>query len=126
MERERSELNGRTYWGRRPDELAALCAADARAAGLVLILRPDTPVIPMEDCPFHNYTPVLTERTTWADIGSFMRRLGNVGCGWVNLRFSIRVSGAAIVRYEAKPDGAPLPLGGIPGANGGFDGRRVH
>lgn len=120
-ERERDQ---RSYWGNRPAKLAVACVEHAKSHGLELVLRPDTPVIPMEDFPFDRYTPVLTGRTTWADIDSFVRRLGDVGCGWVNLRFAIESDGRAIVRYEAKPAGEPLPDGGIPGSNGGFDCRR--
>jgi hypothetical protein len=105
----------------RPDELAASCVMAARAAGLALVVRPETPVIPMEGFPFHRYTPVLAERTSWADIEAFVRRLGDIGCGWVNLRFSLAEDGSAVVRYEAKPDGGPLPDGGRPAINGGFD-----
>ncbi len=90
-----------------------------------LVLRPDTPVIPDEGFPFDHYAPVLAERATWADIEGLVRRLGDVGCGWVNLRFAIDSNGVAVVRYEAKPDGEPLPDGGIPACNGGFDCRQL-
>lgn len=107
-------------------ELAAACVESAAEEGLALILTPNTPVIPDEDFPFHNCTPVLTERTRWGDIEGFMRRLGDVGCSWVNLRFSMTEHGEAVIRYEALPDGEPLPEGRIAVANGGFDGiRRV-
>lgn len=124
MSRRRVEADGRVYWGARPDELAATCVESAAQQGLTLILRPDTPVTPMEGFPFDAYTPVLTERTTWGNIEGFFRHLGDVGCGWVNLRFSLNERGDAVVRYEAKPDGVRLPDGGIPGANGGFSGVR--
>jgi hypothetical protein len=68
---------------------------------------------------------VLTERSTWASVESFVRYLGDVGCAWVNLRFAIERDGTAKVRYEAKPDGEPLADGGIPACNGGFDCRRL-
>ena len=117
--------DGRTYWGNRPDELAALCIAQAAGQGFALVLRPDTPVIPDERFPFEAYRPVLTEAGTWSEIDALARYWGDVGCGWVNLRFSIDDHGRATVRFEAKPDGEPLPGGGIPAFNGGFDGHRL-
>jgi hypothetical protein len=121
MTRRAPGADGRTYWGGRPDELAAHCVEHAATHGLALVLQPDTPVVPDETFPFDAYDPVLTESTTWSEIETFVRNLGDVGCGWVNLRFAIEADGSAMVRYEAKPDGEPLPDGGIPGCNGGFD-----
>ena len=86
-----------------PDELAEICVQQAARDGYALSLRPDTPVIPDQLAPW------LTERTTWADIEGLRRRLADVGCTWVNLRFSLDPRGA-IVRYEARPDrAAPRP-----------------
>lgn len=39
----------------------------------------------------------------------------------MNLRFSLDEQGQALVRYEAKPEGEPLPDGRLPMLNGGFD-----
>jgi hypothetical protein len=111
--------DGRTYWGSRPDELAAVCVQQAARDGFALALHPDTPVVPDE------FFTWLVERTTWADIEGLVRRLGDVGCAWVNLRFAFQDDGTALVRYEAKPDGEPLPNGGIPACNGGFDTNRL-
>jgi hypothetical protein len=107
--------DGRTYSGSRPDECAARCVEQAAEDGFALALQPDTPVIPDES---HTW---LVERTTWADIEGLVRRLGDVGCPWVNLRFALQDDGTALVRYEGKPGGEPLPDGGIPACNGGFD-----
>jgi hypothetical protein len=119
------EPDGRTYLSGRPQELALRSVAHAATHAQSLVLRPDTPVIPDEGFPFDTYVPVLSERTTWQDVEAFVRRLGDVGCNWVNLRFTIDGDGAALVRYEAKPDGVPLPDGGIPAINGGFDCHRL-
>jgi len=83
--------------------------------GRTLILRPDPPAV--ADAA----VPGLTETTTWSDVEGLFRALGDVGCGWANLRFSLGPDGEAVVGYEAKPDGKPLPGRGIPAANGGFD-----
>jgi hypothetical protein len=115
---ERAE-DGRIYWGRRPDELAAICVMDAEEHGFALELRPETPVVPDERFTW------LVECTTWADIEGLVRRLGDVGCAWVNLRFALADDGTAVVRYEAMPCGEPLPDGGIPACNGGFDCHRL-
>jgi hypothetical protein len=125
MTRRTPGADGRTYWGSRPDELAADCVEHAATHGFLLVLQSDTPVVPDEAFPFHRYDPVLTESTTWSEIQTFVRYLGDVGCGWVNLRFAIETNGTATVRYEAKPDGQPLPDGGIPACNGGFDCQRL-
>jgi hypothetical protein len=99
--------------------------AQAARDGFALVIRPDTPVFPDEKFPFESYHPLLTERRTWSEIETLARYWGDVGCGWVNLRFAIDDAGNAVVRYEAKPDGEPLPDGGIPGFNGGFDTRQL-
>lgn len=101
-----------------PDQLAAVCVEQAAEDGFTLELHPDTPVFPDEQ-----FTG-LAERTTWAGIETLVRHLGDVGCAWVNLRFALDETGAALVRYEAKPDGEPLPDGRIPACNGGFDRHR--
>src|SRR6185295_6882268 len=52
MTRRAPEADGRTYWGSRPDELAAHCAEHAATHGFRLVLQPDTPVVPDERFPF--------------------------------------------------------------------------
>jgi hypothetical protein len=111
--------DGRIFLGYRPDEFAAICVKQATEDGFTLELKPDTPVFPDEQFTW------LTERTTWAGIETLVRHLGDVGCRWVNLRFGLDDAGAALVRYEAKPDGEPLPDAGIPACNGGFDSHRL-
>jgi hypothetical protein len=119
----RHERSGhrRAHRGQRPEELAALCVQHAAAHGIPLVLRPDTPVIPDGAFPFDRYSPSLTEPGTWSDIDRLVRRLGATGCTWVNLWFSVEDDGRAVVRFEAKPDGDPLPGGGIPVCTGSFD-----
>jgi hypothetical protein len=104
--------------GRKLGEIVAELA-QTRDQGSI-VLRADTPVLPAEGFPFHAFIPRLTERTRWADIEAFVLRLGDVGCAWVNLRFSVTDDGSAVVHYEAKPGGTPLPSGSIPGLHGGF------
>ena len=101
-----------------PHELAALCIEDAAREGFTLALTPETPVIPHEDFPW------LTERGTWGEIDALSRHWTAIGCTWVNLRFAIE-DGRTKIRYEAKPDGQPLPWGGPPSFNGGFDLHRI-
>jgi hypothetical protein len=119
------EPNGQPLLGSRPDDLAARCIEHATEHGFALALHPDTPVIPDEGFPFGHNAPVLTERATWAAIEGLVRRLGDVGCSWVNLRFAMDSGGRAVVRYEAKPDAEPLAHGSIPALNGGFDCHRL-
>lgn len=97
---------------RTPGHLAEAAIEMAAQDGYALPLRPDTPVIPDELAWW------LSERTTWVDIDGLRRRLADVGCTWVNLRFSLDAHGA-IVRYEARPDGESRDR--LPDCNGGFD-----
>lgn len=105
-------------------ELVSLCVEQAARDGFALIINDATPVVPAPTFPFELYTPHLSERGVWADIAALARAWAAVGCRWVNLRFTLDVSGAALVYYEAKPDGEPLPDGRLPVFNGGFDAPR--
>lgn len=109
----------RADWG--PEELAKLCVEHAATEGFVLELKAETPVIPDEH---HTW---LHDHGTWGEINSLMRRLGDAGCSWVNLRFALDEGGEALVRYEANPPplGEPLPEGRLPACNGGFDCQRL-
>lgn len=122
---DRRTPDGRRWRGFRPEEFAAVCVRSAAREGFSLVLLPETPVIPDEEFPFDTYDPVLAERGTWSEIEDFARHWGDVGCRWVNLRFGIDDDGAAIVRYEAKPDGVALDDRDLPVINGGFDLHRL-
>jgi hypothetical protein len=97
------------------DALATVSVESAARSGFVLTLTPETPVVPDEDHPW------LTKRGTWGDLGILIRHWTEIGCDWVNLEFGLDEQGAAVVRYEAKPEGEPLPDGRLPAFNGGFN-----
>jgi hypothetical protein len=99
-------------------ELADRCVTYAAHEGYALVLLPGTPVVPDEYCPY------LTERGTWGELHRLAAQWASIGCRWVNLRFAIE-DDRALVRYEAKPDGEPLPPGQAPAFNGGFDIHRI-
>ena len=98
--------------------LAVACVGQAARDGFILTLSAGTPVVPAEPHPW------LTERGMWGDLDLMIRHWTEIGCRWVNLRFDIDEAGQAVVRYEAKPDGEPLPRGRLPSFNGGFDSHR--
>jgi hypothetical protein len=100
---------------------ARLDAARAMGEGLVastahdaipVVLLDDTPVIPDERHPW------LTQRGTWGDLETLVLHWAAIGCGWVNLQFAVE-NGVTLVRYEANPDGEPLPDERLPAINGG-------
>jgi hypothetical protein len=90
------------------EDLAAYAAHD----DIPVVLLPDTPVIPDERHPW------LTELGTWGNLEALVLHWAAIGCEWVNLQFAVE-NGVAIVRYEAKPYGEPLPDGRLPAINGG-------
>lgn len=109
------------YPGMTAQAFAAVCIESAADYGFTLVIRPDTPVIPDEG---HHW---LTTRGTWADIDALAREWSALGCSWVNLRFALDDTGTALVRYEARVDDEPEPLGEgrLPWINGGFDVHRL-
>ena len=111
--------DGRTYWGWRPDEMASFAAAHAAEHGFQLELRSDTPVIVDEHFAGRGLTS-----GTWGEIDTLLRDWAEIGCAWVNLRFALDES-QAMVRVQANPSDEPLPDGGLPACNGGFDCRRL-
>jgi hypothetical protein len=120
MRRDSKSARSWRYPGSDPDEFAASCIESAAEYGFVLVVRPDTPVIPDEVHPW------FTTRGTWADIDILAREWAEVGCRWINLRFGLDEDGAAVVRYEGQPDqGGPYRKGYYPWLNGGFDVHRL-
>ena len=109
-------VEGPAYWSARVAPLAAACMEHATQDGFDLVLRPDTPVIPDPRC-----LPPQDLCGTWGEIETLFRGWAATGCRWVNLRFVIAPGGDALIRYEVRPEGAPLRPGRVTYANGGFD-----
>lgn len=101
--------------------LAERVIAQAAAEGVRLRLGPDTPLIPDERLSRAFARPVHATGWTWAVVDELMSALRDIGASWVNLRFSLTAEGETIVRFEAKPDGEPLPSGRLPDCRGGLD-----
>jgi hypothetical protein len=98
-----------------PARVAASCIAAAARYGFTLAPTPETPVEPEEGHPW------LTQRGTWGRMDTMVLYGAAIGCAWVHLRFAIDDQRRALVRYEAKPAGEPLPDWRLSARTVGFD-----
>jgi len=109
-------IEGPAYWSAWVAPLAVACVEHAAKDGFRLVLLPDTPVLPDARC-----LPPQHLSGTWGEIETLFLHWAAVGCRWVNLRFVVEPGGDALIRYEVRPEGAPLHPGRVTYANGGFD-----